>query len=599
MKVISARNIQQALPEMVRLIKTHGVKRDSRFGPVLVAPWPVATVYQRPLERVEFWPARDSNPIFHLMEALWMLNGGRDVAFPTMFNSSFAQFSDDGVTFNAAYGHRWRRQFGLDQLRLIAEKLRINPDDRRQVLTMWDPRNDLHQQQTKDLPCLAGDTVLWSPEGDRQISEVAALFASGEISRWPVYSVNPDTKEMSLKWCTKVWCSGLKQTKRLTFDDGSSIRLTEDHVLYRRGRRAIDAVPVKVSELAVGDRLLATARFASPKGHETVKRHLGCNTSFSNMHPTHRAYWELVHGEIPAGHVIHHEDENKLNNSLKNLRCLTESEHNRIHRLGDKNPMRRLTPEQHKARALKQGAALKATWARKKSQVDNHRIVKIEDGLMEPVYDFTVPETHTALIGTGIVAHNCNTHVYLQRGVEGELNMTVCCRSNDLVWGLGGANAVHFPFLMEYMAGCIGCPVGTYTHLSNNFHAYLKTLEKVEALADVANSADLSGTPDPYAQGVVEPFPLFTGVTPDEFDRELSIFIEQRGVPPMGGKSAFLKHVAAPIALSNMIFRTTEALNRREQARDQATECRASDWRTAAVAWYERRILAAQKEKTT
>jgi hypothetical protein len=61
----------------------------------------------------------------------------------------------------------------------------------------------------------------------------------------------------------------------------------------------------------------------------------------------------------------------------------------------------------------------------------------------------------------------------------GRLDMVVFNRSNDVVWGAYGANAVHFSFLLEYLARWIGCEVGTYSQISVNFHGYTKTLEKV------------------------------------------------------------------------------------------------------------------------
>lgn len=52
------------------------------------------------------------------------------------------------------------------------------------------------------------------------------------------------------------------------------------------------------------------------------------------------------------------------------------------------------------------------------------------------------------------------------------LDITVCNRSNDAIWGAYGANAVQFSFLQEYMAHKIGVGVGEYTQMSNNLHVY-------------------------------------------------------------------------------------------------------------------------------
>ncbi|MBO4780495.1 MAG: HNH endonuclease [Selenomonadaceae bacterium] len=45
----------------------------------------------------------------------------------------------------------------------------------------------------------------------------------------------------------------------------------------------------------------------------------------------HQAVWAFFNGEIPAGYQIHHIDEDKNNNSIHNLQCLTASEHQLLH----------------------------------------------------------------------------------------------------------------------------------------------------------------------------------------------------------------------------------------------------------------------------
>jgi AraC-like DNA-binding protein len=44
-----------------------------------------------------------------------------------------------------------------------------------------------------------------------------------------------------------------------------------------------------------------------------------------------RYIWEKYYGKIPEGNIIHHIDENKMNNNIKNLQCLTYQEHNLLH----------------------------------------------------------------------------------------------------------------------------------------------------------------------------------------------------------------------------------------------------------------------------
>lgn len=149
---IKARNVNGMLTEALWALKVENpVEERTRNGSALVFKEPVTLIYARPRERVMFSPLRDCNPVFHLMESIWMLAGRNDVAFPTLFNSTFGQFSDDGETFNAAYGHRWRQHFGQDQLVAVIESLRRDPQTRQAVLQMWDPV-DL-SKATKDKAC--------------------------------------------------------------------------------------------------------------------------------------------------------------------------------------------------------------------------------------------------------------------------------------------------------------------------------------------------------------------------------------------------------------------------------------------------------------
>ena len=91
MKVINARNVNDALAAGLRYLWAEGIPETSRNGPVLVAPTPVTTVYSHPTERVLLSPTRDANPFFHLMESLWMLAGKNDIALPVQFNKRFGQ----------------------------------------------------------------------------------------------------------------------------------------------------------------------------------------------------------------------------------------------------------------------------------------------------------------------------------------------------------------------------------------------------------------------------------------------------------------------------------------------------------------------------
>lgn len=154
MKVIEVRNVHQALPLGLRHLHACGIPMSSRAGNVISAPTQVTTILQNPTERVIFWSERDAPHFFHFFEGLWMLAGRRDVKYVAHFVKRMLEYSDNGHVLQGAYGYRWRKYFGKDQLEFIIGLLKDDPWSRRAVLTMWDPRLDLQKTNTsKDHPC--------------------------------------------------------------------------------------------------------------------------------------------------------------------------------------------------------------------------------------------------------------------------------------------------------------------------------------------------------------------------------------------------------------------------------------------------------------
>ncbi len=145
------RNVNKALTEGFWKLKTSGLFENSRNGKVLVFHHPVMTTYQRPWERVLFNPIRDANPVFHLMESIWMLAGRTDSDWLLPFNSRMREYAESDGTIHGAYGFRWDGKW-QNQLLEIVDILRTDPESRRAVLTMWGPEEDLAQNY-RDVPC--------------------------------------------------------------------------------------------------------------------------------------------------------------------------------------------------------------------------------------------------------------------------------------------------------------------------------------------------------------------------------------------------------------------------------------------------------------
>jgi thymidylate synthase len=342
MHIIKCINVNSALSQGVRFLRDNGVLSASRNGPVLVSPVPVTTVYYKPQERVLFNALRDANPFFHLFEALWMLAGRNDSEFPARYAAQMAQYSDDGVTLNGAYGYRWRHYFGYDQLAWAVDELTHNPQSRRVVIAMWDGGN-----------------------------------ADEEMS---------------------------------------------------------------------GD------------------------------------FYKATHGSLD------------------------------------------------------------------------------------------VP---------------CNTHVYLSL-VTGMLDLTVCCRSNDIVWGAYGANAVHFSILQEYIATALGCPTGTMYQISNNYHAYGARPDTQRLFTSSHSLLD-----DRYSPLSVSSSPLSFGKR-EIFDEAVRMFVDDPLSEISARFSSFIAAIARPMSLAHAQHKsgdTEGALSRLRGSR--------ADWHVAGVEWLERRLKAKLAKEQT
>jgi hypothetical protein len=184
-------------------------------------------------------------------------------------------------------------------------------------------------------------------------------------------------------------------------------------------------------------------------------------------------------------------------------------------------------------------------------------------------------------------ARPCNTAVYFRiRSRKGErwLDMTVTCRSNDLVMGAHGANAVHMSVLQELVACATETRVGRYWQISNDYHAYTRDLEKLGTAGDWANHADAD---DRYSLGHVSPSPLFEREHLSVLQSETWLWMaEPARHPPEQMVCRVFGELLMPMARAHKQAKMRDypaALCSLEEIVGH------DDWRTAAREWVERR----------
>jgi thymidylate synthase len=88
-------------------------------------------------------------------EQIWFISGSRR---PEDFLREYTKIWDDFTNPNdvvtVAYGYRWRKHFGRDQLGKLVELLTKDPTSRHGVIVTWDPAADgLGGTQKKNVPC--------------------------------------------------------------------------------------------------------------------------------------------------------------------------------------------------------------------------------------------------------------------------------------------------------------------------------------------------------------------------------------------------------------------------------------------------------------
>ncbi len=199
------------------------------------------------------------------------------------------------------------------------------------------------------------------------------------------------------------------------------------------------------------------------------------------------------------------------------------------------------------------------------------------------------------------------------------LDMAVFCRSNDIVLGAYGANAVHFSVMMEYVAARVGVEVGVYHQISFNYHAYMAeierlvgrtgfSLEKLDEMQRLTHAIRPPGVQEirglPLAlmdnRYAISSNTMTTALVdnPETFDEELGHLMKLldilhesdageigRGILGYGFENKFLGRTVWPMALAMRLHR----LKNGPGAREKAGEIGAADWRLAMTEWLQRR----------
>lgn len=88
-------------------------------------------------------------------EQIWFLSGARKPEdFLRDYTKIWDLFTNPNDVVTVAYGYRWRKHFGRDQIKLLIDLLKKEPLSRHGVVIMWDPASDgLSTIKKANVPC--------------------------------------------------------------------------------------------------------------------------------------------------------------------------------------------------------------------------------------------------------------------------------------------------------------------------------------------------------------------------------------------------------------------------------------------------------------
>lgn len=313
------------------------------------------------------------------------------------------------------------------------------------VLDYIQPKKDEQRRAFQDmsvansgilnLACVSGDTRINFNRGGRgftmSVEKAYQRFHGLGRYFWDdsigTYVRSKQGEQIGLHELKDIVLTGTRQTTTIRLVDGKSIRLTADHrVLTSRGW--VEAQHISIGDEVITDGAVLPGRKPKPKyrrlswypSHPFVRVQNRKNRKSPGYQiEEHRVVAEAALngltldqfrercriGDVaglqfldPEHFHVHHDDENTSNNDPSNLIVTPRYQHLEQHRPG--------------YAAFGQGVPVPV------------RVVAIEAGRFEPVYDLVCKAPHHNFVANGIVVHNCGKgktiialHHIAQRGV--------------------------------------------------------------------------------------------------------------------------------------------------------------------------------------
>jgi hypothetical protein len=295
-----------------------------------------------------------------------------------------------------------------------------------------------------DMRCVSGDTIIktWRKGASREmtIAEFYRRFHNPHHSfdhsePWRVRALCGD--ELHQHSVKNVWRTGNKEVVKITLENGYTLKCTLDHKILTVGGAWIEA-----GELTTEHMVVTNGRKRKPlkglnlptEGRKRIK------SSDGYVREHIKIAMEKYGRNIEKWEIVHHADEDCLNNDPDNLEILTNREHSDRHKWyknmdGGKSPL----------------YGGKVQWFPEAS-----RVISVVGAGVEIVYDIEMEDPYYNFVANGIVVHNCGKSKvvidllcsYHAKG-DAEIAIIICPLSIRNNWV--SEIETHSPFKMDIM----------------------------------------------------------------------------------------------------------------------------------------------------
>ena len=196
-------------------------------------------------------------------------------------------------------------------------------------------------------PCVVGETLVYCADGRGNVS-IKQLAEEGKDIDVFCYDNNG---KITIRKMRHPRVTGYNEKiYKITFDDGNSIKCTNNHKI-----RMLDGTYKEIKDIKEGEQVKILTKFEESinntisKDSKNMKDYFWLNDGGKTNVCEHRIVaCHNYKGNLDFSYVVHHKDYNTKNNNPSNLEVMTKEDHDELHRqnmLGDKNPMRRAQTE--------------------------------------------------------------------------------------------------------------------------------------------------------------------------------------------------------------------------------------------------------------